>query len=50
MRVRVLRCHKQEFIGKIVDTYFTFANGVNFVTKYGMIFLESGDYELVDMD
>lgn len=52
MLIRVLSCKSfsrgEEFIGKVVPAYYIFSNGVNFVTRYGMIFLEKGEYEIVE--
>ena len=45
--IRVLKCDYEEFVGQIVETYYRFSNGVNFVTRYGMVFLANGDYEEV---
>ena len=48
MKVKILRCDLKEFEGKIVETYYRFSNGIDFVSKYGLIFVKSGDYEIVD--
>lgn len=47
MEIRVLKCHRTEFVGKVFPAHFTFANGVSFVSRYGMIFLERGEYEII---
>ena len=51
MIIRVLSCKTfsrgKEFIGQVVPAYYIFSNGVNFVTRYGMIFLEKGEYEII---
>ena len=47
IKVRVLKCDYEEFVGKVVDTYYRYSNGVDFVTRYGLVFLNKGDYEVV---
>ena len=47
IRVKVLRCTYPEFIGQVVETYYIFSNGVDFITRYGLVFLATGDYEEV---
>lgn len=48
MKVKVLKCECKEFEGKIVDIYYAFSNGIDFVTKYGLVFVKKGDYEVVE--
>ena len=50
MKVKVLNCDYKEFEGQIVDTYYQYSNGVDFVTRYGLVFLKHGDYEIVEED
>ena len=45
--VKVLKCDYPEFIGQIVEVYHFYLNGVDFVTKYGLVFLPKGHYEEV---
>lgn len=45
IKVRVLKCDYPEFVGKIVDTYCRCANGVDFVTRYGLVFLDKDKHE-----
>lgn len=48
MKVKVLKCDYEEFVGKVVNTYCVFPNGVSFLTRFGLvIYLKKGDYEVV---
>ncbi len=47
MKVKVLRCFRKEFEGKVVEVYSKCANGIDFVTKYGLVFVNNVDYEEV---
>ena len=48
MKVKILKCEFKEFEGKIVDTNYEFSNGINFITRYGMIFVPKENYEIVE--
>lgn len=47
MKVRILRCEFEEFIGAVVEVYYDLANGIVFIAPDGMIFVSDGDYEEV---
>lgn len=48
MKVKILKCEFKEFEGDIVDTYYEFSNGINFVTGYGMVFVPKENYEIIE--
>jgi len=47
IKIKVLKCDYPEFVGQVVETYYRFSNGVDFVSKHGLVFIPIGDYEEV---
>jgi hypothetical protein len=41
MKIKIIN---GEYKGMIVDTYYIFSNGIDFVTKNGLVFIAKGDY------
>ena len=48
MKVKILRCDWKEFEGQVVDVIYKYYNGIDFVTKKGLIFVKNCDYEYVE--
>lgn len=48
MKVKILKCDYPEFIGSEVEPYYEFSNGINFITRIGMVFVPNGDYEVIE--
>lgn len=50
MYVRVLKCFREEFVGRIMFAHFKWANGMEFITDRGRLFLPDGDFEAVSVE
>ena len=48
MKVKILKCDWTEYEGQVVDIIHKYYNGIDFVTKKGLIFVKNGDYEYVE--
>ena len=48
MKVKILKCDWPEHEGQIVDIIHKYYNGIDFVTKTGLVFVTNGDYEYVE--
>lgn len=48
MKVKILKCEFEEFIGTEQEVYYQFSNGINFITSYGMVFVPKENYEVIE--
>jgi hypothetical protein len=48
MKVKILKCEFEEFIGTEQEVYYQFSNGINFITSYGMVFVPKENYEVTE--
>ena len=47
-KVKILKCEYPEFIGNEVEPYYEFSNGIDFITKIGLVFVPKGNYEVIE--
>lgn len=47
LKIKVKRCQWPEYIGTTQTTYHIYANGVDFISPVGLIFLGPNDYEVL---
>ena len=45
--VRIKKCEYKEYEGMEVKTHYIFSNGINFITRIGMVFVPKGNYEII---
>lgn len=48
MKVKILKCEFEEFVGTEQEVYYQFSNGINFITSYGMVFVPKENYEVTE--
>lgn len=47
MIVRIKKCDYKAYEGMEVKAHYIFSNGINFITRIGMVFVPTGDYEVI---
>lgn len=45
--VRINKCEYKQYEGMEVKAHYIFSNGINFITRIGMVFVPNGDYETI---
>ena len=45
--VRIKKCEYKEYEGMEVKAHYIFSNGINFITRIGMVFVPNEDYEVI---
>lgn len=47
MIVRIKKCDYKAYEGMEVKAHYIFSNGINFITRIGMVFVTKGNYEII---
>lgn len=47
MIVKIKNCDYKAYEGMEVKAHYIFSNGINFITRIGMVFVPTGDYEVI---
>lgn len=47
MIVRIKKCDYKAYEGMEVKAHHIFSNGIDFITRIGMVFVPTGNYEVI---